>query len=63
MSLAENNLEASQLMFVIFFPDDNDLRGPIPTEIGLLTGLIYLDFGELLDRKVASTPRLLLVSL
>jgi hypothetical protein len=35
----------------------NGLGGPIPTEIGLLKDLVFLDFRELLpvDRKVVST--------
>jgi hypothetical protein len=68
MSLAETNLEASQLTFVVFFPctiwspDNNGLSGPLPTEIGLLASLEELDFSELLDIKVVSTPCLFVAS-
>jgi hypothetical protein len=31
----------------------NDVNGPIPTEIGLLTSLTNLDLGKLVYRKVA----------
>jgi hypothetical protein len=75
LSLSKTKFEASRLSFVVFFPcttlfpagDDgrsgNGLRGTIPTEIGLLTSLTYLNFGELLYSKVASTPLLLPVSI
>ena len=26
--------------------DDNELRGPLPSEMGLLSNLLYLDFQE-----------------
>ena len=34
--------------FVLLFIDDNDLKGSIPSAIGILTGLTYLSLGELL---------------
>jgi hypothetical protein len=82
LSLAKTEFESLTIIVVIFFPctilfpadiyyifSGNGLSGSIPTEIGLLTMLTYLDFGdfvdfgELLDSKVASTPLLLPVSL